>query len=102
MHFLVIGRDGKDDQALERRMAARDAHLALGDQMLEKKCLLNATALLNDAGQMCGSVMLVDFETRSELEQWLKDEPYVKGDVWKDIEIFDAKVGPSFEKFLPK
>ena len=27
MQFIVIGHDGNDDGALERRMAARDAHL---------------------------------------------------------------------------
>ena len=33
MQFVVIGIDGKDNQALERRMAARPAHIALGDQL---------------------------------------------------------------------
>lgn len=102
MRFIVIGKDGTDESALDRRMAVRDAHLALGEEMLSKKQVLSATALLDPDGKMCGSVMLVEFENRAELEEWLKVEPYVTGDVWKDIEIYDAKVGPKFEEFLPK
>ena len=102
MRFIVIGKDGTDDQALNRRMAARDAHLALGNEMLEKKQALSVTAILNDQGQMCGSIALVDFDSRDDLDAWLKVEPYVTGEVWKDIEVYEAKVAPSFEEFLPQ
>ena len=102
MRFIVIGRDGSDGGALERRTAARDAHLTLGDEYLEKGNFLAAIALLNEEQQMCGSVMLVDFPSRTELNSWLEVEPYVTGHVWKNIEIYDAKVGPSFEKFFTK
>lgn len=32
MQFLVIGKDGTDEKAMERRMAVRQAHLKLGDK----------------------------------------------------------------------
>lgn len=32
MQFLIIGRDGKDEMALERRLTAREAHIKLGEQ----------------------------------------------------------------------
>jgi len=31
MQFLVIGKDGKDKDAKARRLAARQAHIILGD-----------------------------------------------------------------------
>ena len=101
MQFVVIGRDGTDDGALERRMAAREAHLKTGDEYLNSGNFLMATALLDDTGKMCGSIMLVDFEDRVALDSWLEKEPYVTGDVWKDVEVFQTKIGPSFEEFLP-
>ena len=35
MQFIVIGRDGTDENALERRMAAREAHLETAKEMYE-------------------------------------------------------------------
>ncbi len=34
MQFLIIGRDGTDDKALERRLAVREAHIRLGDELV--------------------------------------------------------------------
>ena len=100
MRFIVIGRDGTDAEAPARRQAVRDAHLKLGNQGIQDGNFLMAAALLDDNHNMIGSVMLVDFEDRAALDAWLKVEPYVTGDVWKDIEVCPAAVGPSFEQFL--
>jgi len=32
MQFLIIGKDGEDEKAMERRMKVRQAHLKLGDE----------------------------------------------------------------------
>jgi uncharacterized protein YciI len=94
--YLVIGHDGKDSEALSRRMAARADHIALSDQAIKKGQQIMGVALLNDENQMCGSAMIVDFETRQELDAWLEKEPYVTGKVWQSIEVLPCKVGPSF------
>ncbi|MCI5065356.1 YciI family protein [bacterium] len=96
MQFLVLGYDGSDSEAVNRRMAVRDAHLALGDKLRDEGKLLYAVAMLSDEGQMCGSVMVGEFSTREELDQWLAEEPYVVGKVWQRVEVIPAKVGPSF------
>lgn len=98
MQFLVLGYDGTDDSALERRMAAREAHLALGDKMRLEGTLLYAAAILDDADKMVGSAMICDFPSRDALDQWLKVEPYMIGGVWKKVEVSKCKVGPSFVK----
>lgn len=35
MQFLVIGKDGDDPDAMERRLAVRQAHIDLGDELLK-------------------------------------------------------------------
>lgn len=101
MQFLVIGYDGQDEQALERRMAVREAHLALGDKMRDAGTMLYGVAMLDDNGKMVGSVLVCDFPSRQELDEYLKIEPYVTGNVWQTIEVKNCKVGPSFADLRP-
>jgi hypothetical protein len=63
--------------------------------------MLFGAALLDDQGKMVGSVLLCEFASRDELNQWLNEEPYVNGDVWRKIEIQECKVGPSFTGLRP-
>ena len=95
MQFIVIGRDGTDENALERRMAAREAHLETARKMHESGNWLYAAAILNDEGKMAGSMVVCDFESREALErEWVDNEAYVKGNVWETVEITKAAVAP--------
>lgn len=101
MQFLLIGRDGDDSDALSRRMAAREAHLAGCAALREKGQLLYAAAILSDDEKMIGSMLVMNWPSRAELDTWLKDEPYVKGEVWKKIEINSCKLAPGFAGLVP-
>lgn len=94
--FVVIGRDATDEKALERRMAARDAHIQVIDAGIASGRNLMGAAMLNDQGNPCGSVMVLDFPDRAALDAWLKVEPYVVGKVWDDIEVIECKIPPQF------
>lgn len=95
MQFVVTGYDGKDEKALERRLAAREAHLEMAGKMNEEGKWLYAVALLNDDGVMCGSIIVCDFPSHEDLEkEWLSQEPYVKGNVWEKVEVKRAQVAP--------
>lgn len=96
MEFLVIAYDGTEDNALSRRLKAREEHLKLGDKLAQEGKMLYGAAILDDKNKMVGSVLICDFDSRKELDEWLKIEPYVKGNVWDKIEIKKCKVGPSF------
>lgn len=96
MNFIVNGYDHTDEHALERRMKVRDAHMAGIKEMFEYKKVLYAAAMLNEAGYMCGSTLIVDFENREELDEWLEVEPYVKDRVWERVEVIPCKVPPMF------
>jgi uncharacterized protein YciI len=98
MQFMVIAYDGTDDKALERRMAAREAHLAGVVKMKEEGKAVYGVAILNDREQMIGSVLVVDYPTRADVDNWLKTEAYVVGDVWRKIEVLPARVPPMFAK----
>jgi uncharacterized protein YciI len=98
MQFMVIAYDGTDDKALERRMAAREAHLAGIVKMKEEGKAVYGVAILNDREQMIGSVLVVDYPTRADVDTWLKTEAYVVGDVWRKIEVLPARVPPMFAK----
>ena len=98
MQFLIIAYDGSDDKAMERRMAAREAHLAGIVKMKEEGKAIYGVAILNDREQMIGSALVVDYPTRADVDAWLKSEPYVAGDVWRKIEVLPARVPPMFVK----
>lgn len=96
MQYLVIAYDGTDSQAADRRAEAREKHLALGDEMVADGRALFGTAIVNEEGTMIGSMYVVDFPSRTELDAWLESEPYVVGGVWRDISVQPCAVGPSF------
>lgn len=87
MQFVVIGLDGTDNEAPARRQAVRADHIKMGDALLASGNLWYGAALLNDDGTMKGSMYVVDFPSEDALQEWLDCEPYVKGEVWKDITI---------------
>lgn len=96
MQFLILAYDGTDEEAPQRRLAVREAHLALTERMAREGQHLYAAALLDDAGTMLGSVIISEFPSRAELDAWLAQEPYVTGNVWKRIEVTPCRVGPAF------
>ena len=96
MHFLVTAFDGKDDEAGLRRKNAREQHLAGVKQCIKEGKHLYAAAILDDNRRMIGSVMIVDYPSKDILiQEWLNHEPYVTGDVWKEIDIQPCAV-PDF------
>ena len=96
MQFLVIAYDGKDEKAMDRRMAVRAAHLAGVEKMKAEGKALYGVAILDTQEKMIGSVMVVEFPSRADLDSWLKVEPYVTGNVWQKIEILPCRVPPLF------
>lgn len=96
MQYIVTGFDGTDEKAMDRRLAVREEHLESVKKRFEAGEHLYGAAMLDDAGKMIGSMMVVEYPSREELDKWLKNEPYVTGDVWRKIEIKPCKVAPLF------
>ena len=87
MQFLVTAYDGTDDQAQDRRSAARPAHLEGAKLLKESGNIIVGGAILNDQDEMIGSTLCVEFESREALDEWLNNDPYVTGGVWQDITV---------------
>lgn len=96
MQFIVIGRDATDSQAPARRAAARDAHIEMVTNAHARGEQLMGAAMLNDNGQMIGSIMTVEFPSRAKLGAWLAVEPYVLQKVWDTVEIIPCKIPSIF------
>ena len=96
MQFVVIAYDYKD--RLKRRLEVREQHVTLGDKLRAKGNFLYGVAMLNDKKEMIGSVLIMEYSSRKELDEWLEGEPYMTNKVWEKIEIIPCKVGPTFSK----
>ena len=83
MQFIVKAYDGEG--MLEKRMAVRSRHLE-GMNKLGKH-IICAGGLLDDAGKMKGSVLVLEFDSRAELDDYLASEPYITEGVWEKVEV---------------
>ena len=90
--YLIIAQDGKDNQALNRRKEVRPLHLEGARQLKEKGNFVIGGAMLDDDGDMRGSIMIVQFETADDFQKWYDNEPYITGGVWKTIEVKPFRV----------
>ena len=99
MRYVVIARDGTDAEAKDRRASARPTHLEEIAPYVERGEVLVGGAILDDAGGMVGSVLLVDFASRADLDAWLEVDPYVTQRVWQDIEVHDFR--PAVGAWVP-
>lgn len=98
MNFIVRGIDYTDSDALNRRMAARQAHMENIEKMYADGSLLYAGAMLNEAGDMAGSTLFLEMDSKEDVEAYIQEEAYVKGKVWEYVSIEVCKIPPLFKK----
>ncbi|MFD1141887.1 YciI family protein [Larkinella insperata] len=87
MQYVLHAYDYTDKQALNRRMAVRGQHFDGARQLKVAGHFILGGALLDDAGKMIGSMMLLDFDSEEHLNNWLQAEVYITGKVWERIDI---------------
>ena len=83
MQFVITAHDGEN--MLERRLAVRVRHLENMTKVKGK--VLCAGGLLDEEGKMKGSVLVIDFESRGLLDEYLETEPYITEHVWETVEV---------------
>ena len=99
MWYAIIGTDHPD--SLERRAAARPTHLArLEALQAEGRMLLAGPFPAIDAEQpgpagFSGSLIVAEFASLTEAEQWAKADPYVEAGVYAAVSV------KPFRKVLP-
>ncbi|MFI6044681.1 YciI family protein [Nocardia sp. NPDC051321] len=102
MLYAVIAHDGTGPGTFERRMEIRPDHMANGEKMMREGSFLFGGAILDGTGKMSGGVLIVDFESREEIDRWLENEPYIIHKVWDRVEVHPFLVPPQFLSLLPK
>jgi uncharacterized protein YciI len=90
--YLVTAYDHTDEGALQRRLNVRPHHLDGVRALKAKGHYVVGGAMLNEAGNMIGSTMIVQFETEEELEAWKQGDPYLTQGVWESVDIKPFKV----------
>lgn len=99
MYYAVFATDV--DNTLDKRMAARPAHLARLHQLKDEGRLLVAgpfPAIDNEdpgSAGYSGSLIVAEFSSLEEARAWANVDPYVAAGVYADV-----KVKP-FRKVLP-
>ncbi len=83
MQYIITAYDGTG--MLEKRMAVRPSHLE--NMAKVKGKVICAGGLLDDEGRMKGSVLVMDFENKKLLEDYLDSEPYIIEKVWEKVEV---------------
>ena len=83
MQFVVNAHDGKN--MLEKRMEVRPRHLE--NMTRNKEHVICAGGILDEDGKPIGSALVLDFETRAELDAYLTNEPYIIEKVWEDVKV---------------
>ena len=81
MRFAVICRDKPGH--LPVRMENRPAHVAY----LKETGVEQAGPFLNAAGEMCGSLVIVDVADRAAAEAWAAGDPYGQAGLFEDVRI---------------
>ena len=82
MQYIIKAYDGEN--MLERRLAVRPRHLENMAKTPGK--VICAGGLLDGEGKMKGSVLIMDFESKELLRQYLDSEPYIKEQLWGNVE----------------
>lgn len=99
MLYMIIGHDAED--SLPRRGAARDAHLARINVLLDEGRLVLAGPLpridAEDPGPagFSGSLIVAEFESLDAAREWADSDPYLSCGAWLESEV------KPFRKVLP-
>jgi uncharacterized protein YciI len=90
MKFVIIGYDGPDGEA--RRQIHRSAHLAHLEPLDRQGRVILAGPLTDKTG----SLLVLEFDTQTDAEQFAHSDPYAVHGVFQRVEIHP------FLQVLPK
>lgn len=89
MALFVLTCIDKPD-ALDLRMATRQAHLDWVDGLVEH--IKVAGPFLDEAGQMIGSMFVLEFPDLASVQAFSAADPYVQAGVFESVEIRPFRV----------
>lgn len=97
MSFLVLIYDYAD--VTERRDCVRGRHIEYQRPFAENGVLLVGGALLDGEGSPIGSVAIVTYEAKEQVENWIHNDPYFVEHVWNEISILPIRTAEDLPFF---
>lgn len=95
--FVITCTD--HEGTLEKRLAVRPQHLARLEKLANEGRVIVAGAMPKDRDDLnagfYGSTLILDFDSRADLDNWLADEPFLKEGIYAHIDV------KPFNKALP-
>ncbi|MBJ7220747.1 MULTISPECIES: YciI family protein [unclassified Brenneria] len=91
MLYVIYAEDSAD--SLEKRLAARPAHLARLKQLQDQGQLITAGPLpavdSEDPGAagFSGSIIIAEFPSLEDAISWANDDPYVAANVYQQVTV---------------
>jgi uncharacterized protein YciI len=82
MRFALMTKDKPG--ALQTRMDNREAHLAY---ITATGVVEMAGPVLDDDGQMCGSLIVLDVEDLAAAQAWADNDPYAKAGLFEAVTL---------------
>ncbi|HMS93794.1 MAG TPA: YciI family protein [Tabrizicola sp.] len=86
MRYALICLDKPN--ALQTRVENRTAHL---DHIKSSGVVEQAGPFIDAAGQMCGSLVILEVGTRADAEAWAAADPYAKAGLFQSVMIQEWK-----------
>ncbi|ATO18652.1 hypothetical protein BS636_02725 [Acinetobacter sp. LoGeW2-3] len=87
--FVVTCTD--QESTVEKRLAIRPQHLERLQKLDDEGRLIVAGAMPKEPGNpqagFYGSTIIVDFDSREALDEWLQEEPFLKEGVYAHIDV---------------
>lgn len=89
--YVLVCNDKPD--SLELRMANREAHLAYARDFSDR--LKVAGPLLDEAGNMAGSLLILEADSLEDARAFNLDDPYQKAGLFASVQVtaFKATIG---------
>lgn len=82
---MLVSLIAKDKEgALQIRLDTRNDHVAY---LKASKEVQQAGPFLDDAGAMCGSLIILDVETMKDAQDWAKNDPYAHAGLFESVEL---------------
>ena len=76
--------------SLDLRMATRERHLAYVQSRLSD--IKVAGPMLDDAGNMAGSVFILDVADKAAAQAFSDADPYTQAGLWRQVELNPVKI----------
>lgn len=95
MLYMIVGRDAED--SLDARAGARDAHITRIRSLVDDGRLVLAGPMpaidAEDPGPagFSGSLIVAEFESLADAEEWARSDPYLTTGAWNTVEVSPFK-----------